>query len=214
MTGDTTPQTSSVDAVLREAQGVSLSPRRRRPHPQPATTEPTPRPAAQTRTAPPAELPSRPEPQADPAPARPARKPTRTPRRGSGKPAKKSITFTIPQDLHLQINAFKQETGRTSENLLLRALATLAPHAAQAVADDLAETDPEALQLAQTATGGFTVTPEPRRTGTRSQFGMRLSPDDIDRIDDLAESAGATDRGHLVTLALQAYLGRHDSPGA
>lgn len=208
MTSDPTPRdpdspqpTSSLDAVLAEAHSVNLSRRRRKPHqgPTPAA-QPVPQ-EPQTVT---------PTQASEPEPA-PVKRPTHKTRRATPKPARKSITFNIPEDLHTQINAFKHDTGRTSENLLLRALAMLAPHARQAVSDDLAEADPEAVQLAASQTGGFTITPDPRRTGARSQFGMRLGQDDIDRIDDLVESSGASDRGHLITLALRAYLQAHHS---
>lgn len=196
---------SQVDLLLNDAQSISL--RKRRPHRRPDTSGSDPTPA----TAPaypesPAALPTPSPQELSTAPRPRPRRPSRRPRKTSTS-TKRSITFNIPVDQINQLRTFKTTSRLTSEQLLLRALAMLAPHATQAVADDLAESDPEAAQLA--GTGGFTIDPQPHRGGALGQFGLRLLPDDIDRIDDLVQTSGAKDRGQLIYLALGEYLSAH-----
>lgn len=153
-----------------------------RPAPQPAKpaskASPIPKPAPATPTV--------------KKPTAPKKKPTAT--AGSSRPS----NVHVPEDLVDKVAKARRDTGRSTGEVIIAAIESTYPKLSELIRP------PE-------TTGTTLFTPRPSRAvrtqqGRLSPLSYRLDPQDFEVIDRLVAETGAASRGHLITVALTAYL--------
>ena len=159
---------------------VGALPRRQRPQ------RPTPR----TTSQPPVSSPD------TPAPKKAQKTPTSQPGR-----QRINVTVYVVPELHERLRSRSAATGVTVSDLVVHALAFVADHAGEAIADDLrVETGPGM------GAGLFDVTPSRPVGVAKTQLGVRMTRHNKDGLDQLTRTSGARDRSHLVSVAVRDYL--------
>mgnify|MGYP001760850002 FL=1 len=112
-----------------------------------------------------------------------------------------NVTVYVVPALHEQLRSRSAATGVTVSDLVVHALAFVADHAGEAIADDLrVETGPGM------GAGLFDVTPSRPVGVAKTQLGVRMTRHNKDGLDQLTRTSGARDRSHLVSVAVRDYL--------
>ena len=112
-----------------------------------------------------------------------------------------NVTVYVVPELHERLRSRSAATGVTVSDLVVHALAFVADHAGEAIADDLrVETGPGM------GAGLFDVTPSRPVGVAKTQLGVRMTRHNKDGLDQLTRTSGARDRSHLVSVAVRDYL--------
>lgn len=185
----------------------------RKPTSAPPTTDPPPKPtagesarpkASQPRKATTPGLPATTQPRA--AASNAAQKPTaaRRRRRGrptlppDGSPATRPTNISIPRSTFDLVAAAREAMGLSTGEIIAMAIETQL------------EALPALIGAQQRPVGMFEIRASrlPRRDDEpQKPIAYRMTSRDLETLDDLVERFGARSRGHLITVALNAYLG-------